>query len=581
MAVIIENVSGLENFLRYLDREDVSEIVFQSGTAARAKRKGRLQPVTREPLTAQHILKLVHSTPLEDLVPRQDGASAPTATHINGHKYVATVARSGPMLLLRVWRPDEQLHSEPSEPPGRPAGVAIGGIRPAPANQQARVSPDAPDAHDVPPAPKPARAGGEARVSHRPPPVAVQYPNSKKVVPRRSYRPPPEASPLANFVPAGAAEQESPKLTSILRDARAQSASDVHLVSGEPVRFRCNGYLVPQGEVLSDQAVRELLLPLLDERTHQQFEEAGYADFSCEIQGAGRMRVNANKQRTGVKGCFRLAMQEPPTLESLGLPEELRQLLDYHQGLVVVSGPSGAGKTTTLAALVDLFNSERAVHIITVEDPVEILHPIKKAIVSQRQIGAHTKSFSSALKSSLREDPDVIAIGELRDRETVEKALEAAETGHLVFATMSTPSGATTIDRLIDMFPPDDQSQVRATLAGALKFVLSQRLVPRIDGNGSVAAVELLTGNMALWSLIRDEKLFQLPSLLQRGRGFGMIRIEDSLNALLAAGAVSEKVAKRYADDPRLITGRAAAVLQGGPAGEPQGRGKLFGKKGK
>jgi twitching motility protein PilT len=220
---------------------------------------------------------------------------------------------------------------------------------------------------------------------------------------------------------------------------------------------------------------------------------------------------------------------------------------------VVVSGPNGAGKTTTLAALVDLFNSERSMHIITIEDPVEILHPVKTAVVSQREVGSHTKSFHSALKSSLREDPDVIAIGELRDRETVEKALEAAETGHLVLATMSTPSGASTIDRLIDMFPPDDQSQVRATLAGVLKFVVSQRLIPRVDGRGRVVAVELLTGGMALWTLIRDDKLYQLPSLLQRGRAFGMIRIEDSLNELVSSGAISIEVARTFADDPRLI----------------------------
>jgi twitching motility protein PilT len=243
-------------------------------------------------------------------------------------------------------------------------------------------------------------------------------------------------------------------------------------------------------------------------------------------------------------------------------------MLDYHQGLVVVSGPSGAGKTTTLAALVDMFNSEKAVHIITVEDPVEIIHPIKKAIVTQREVGAHTKSFHSALKGSLREDPDVIAIGELRDRETVEKALEAAETGHLVFATMSTPNGASTIDRLIDMFPPDDQSQVRATLAGALKFVVSQRLVARADRRGQVAAVELLTGGMALWSLIRDDKLFQLPSLLQRGRGFGMIRVEDSLNALLSAGVITEASARQYADDPRMI-GQMAPAQPSSQQGRP------------
>ena len=280
--------------------------------------------------------------------------------------------------------------------------------------------------------------------------------------------------------------------------------------------------------------------------------------------------MNVNKQRSGLKGCFRLIMLEPPSLESLGLPNELRQMLDYHQGLVVVSGPNGAGKTTTLAALVDLFNAERSVHIITVEDPVEVVHPIKKAVVSQREIGSHTKSFHAALKGSLREDPDVIAIGELRDRETVEKALEAAETGHLVFATMSTPSGASTIDRLIDMFPPDDQSQVRATLAGVLKFVVSQRLVPRKDADGQIVAVELLTGGMALWTLIRDDKLYQLPSLLQRGRGFGMIRIEDSLNELLSSGVISMETAKRFADDPRVI-GEASSTSADAPRQNDRG----------
>jgi twitching motility protein PilT len=372
-----------------------------------------------------------------------------------------------------------------------------------------------------------------------------------------------------------------PALRALLEDALAQSASDVHIMSGEPARFRCGGRMVPQGESIPDEQARGLIMPLLNERNARQLEELGYADFACQLEGAGRLRVNVNKQRTGIKACFRLIMAEPPELESLGLPHELRQMLNYHQGLVVVSGPNGAGKTTTMAALVDLFNSERRVHIITVEDPVEVIHPIKKAIVSQREIGAHTKSFHSALKGSLREDPDVIAIGELRDRETVEKALEAAETGHLVFATMSTPSGASTIDRLIDMFPPDDQSQVRATLAGVLKFVVSQRLVPRQDGNGRVVAVELLTGGMALWTLIRDDKLYQLPSLLQRGRAFGMIRIEDSLNELLSTGAISMEVAKTFADDPRVLGPSQEAQPHTAPeAGKKRAMRNLFSKKG-
>lgn len=586
-------MAGLEKFLHYLERGDVTEIVFQSGATAAAKRKGRLQPVTREPLTAQHILKLVRSTPLERLVPREDGASAPTPTRINGNKYVATVARSGEMLLLRVWLPEtvsappanenapERVREEGREAERTPVGVPIGGMRPA--SPPRFVAAEEAPAVVARPAAEPSAPATDA-ISHRPPPVAVQYPGAQKVIPRRSYHPPPEASPLAAFVPADVPTEAPSALREILRSAREDRASDVHIASNEPVRLRCHGYLVPRGRAVSDEQARALVMSLLDERNRRQFEELGYADFACQIEGAGRFRVNVNKQRTGIKGCFRLIMETPPTIERLNLPGELRQLLDHHQGLVVVSGPSGAGKTTTLAALVDLFNAERAVHIITVEDPVEILHPIKKALVSQRQVGAHTKSFQSALKGSLREDPDVIAIGELRDRETVEKALEAAETGHLVFATMSTPSGATTIDRLIDMFPHDDQSQVRATLAGALKFVVSQRLVPRQDESGTIAAVELLTGNMALWSLIRDDKLFQLPSLLQRGRGFGMIRVEDSLNALLSEGVISEKTAKLYADDPRLIGASFAAAqpeAKRGASPKKGSRRNLFSKRGR
>jgi twitching motility protein PilT len=537
-------VGELQKFLQYLERGDVSEIVFQSGAAAAAKKKGTLKPVTREPLSAKHILKLVSNTPLEVLVPASDGATEPTAIRIDGIGYIATMARSGEMLLLRVRREGKNTIAPQ---------VPIGSIQVAPA----RI-------HDPRPViSKPEVSRPEIRKPEISPPQV-----------RRSYRPAPEASPVAPFVPAGVALQASPELRALLVAARNKPASDVHLMSAEPARFRSNGYLVPEGQPLSHAEVTALVMPLLDERNAAQLEELGYADFACDVEGAGRLRVNVSKQRTGIKGCFRLIMPEPPTLESLGLPTELRQMLDYHQGLVVISGPSGAGKTTTLAALVDLFNAERAVHIITVEDPVEIMHPTKKAIVTQREVGAHTQSFHSALKGSLREDPDVIAIGELRDRETVEKALEASETGHLVFATMSTPSGASTIDRLIDMFPPDDQSQVRATLAGALKFVVSQRLVPRKDGKGRVAAVELLTGGMALWSLIRDDKLFQLPSLLQRGRGFGMIRIEDSLNALVAAGTVTTETAKIFADDARLIGPATAGGRGAGEAKESPHRNK-------
>ncbi|MGB3052385.1 MAG: PilT/PilU family type 4a pilus ATPase [Polyangiales bacterium] len=548
----------------------MTEIVFQSGAAATAKKRGKPRVVTSEPMSARHILRLVSDTPLQSLVPIRDGASAPTATLIDGIEYIVTMVRSGEMLLLRVRRAGRN-----TELPA----AAIGAVEPVRIALPADAVEQKQAVESYEPPPMPAKDGAWVAA-----PASIPAPPIERPRPQVSYRPPAEASPLGEFVRSDLPVKAPAGLRALLVQAREQAASDVHIMSGEPPRLRCAGRMAAAGPVLSDEQACGLVLPLLNERNAKQLEELGYADFACQLEGVGRLRVNVNKQRSGLKGCFRLIMPEPPTLDSLGLPSELRQMLNYHQGLVVVSGPNGAGKTTTLSALVDLFNSERSVHIITVEDPVEVIHPIKKAIVSQREVGIHTTSFHSALKGSLREDPDVIAIGELRDRETVEKALEAAETGHLVFATMSTPSGARTIGRLIDMFPPDDQSQVRATLAGVLKFVVSQRLVPRIDGNGRVVAVELLTGGMALWTLIRDDKLFQLPSLLQRGRAFGMIRIEDSLNELVSSGVISIETAKTFADDPRVI-GHSPKQPLSQPQASPEQSAKgtmrnLFSKKG-
>lgn len=363
--------------------------------------------------------------------------------------------------------------------------------------------------------------------------------------------------------------------TSLIREARKHGATDLHLSPGQPALWRARGALHRAGEPLAASAVTALIEPWLGPADLASLDERGYADLALEVQsargGAGRVRANVSRVRGGLKGSFRLVWEGVPSLEALGLPRELTRVTSYHQGLVVIAGPSGHGKTTTLGALVDLINSSRPHHILCIEDPVEIVHPRKQSVVSQREVGVHTLSFASALRASLREDPDVIVIGEVRDRETVEIALTAAETGHLVIATMSTPSAAKTIDRLIDMFPPDDQQQVRVSLAAALRFIVAQRLVPRRDGQGVVPAIELLTGVLPVAALIRDNKLFQLPNLQQRGRAFGMIRFDDSLLELVRGGVVEEELALAAAENRREMQA-ALHPVEPAPATAAQAR---------
>lgn len=339
----------------------------------------------------------------------------------------------------------------------------------------------------------------------------------------------------------------------VLLAARSEGASDLHLVAGRPALFRLAGRLVPRGETIEAEHLARILMPRVPARLHAQLEREGSCDYAMFGEKIGRFRVNVTRQRTGLKGSFRIINREIPTLTSLGLPEAIGNATHHHQGLIVITGPTGHGKTTTMAAIVDLINSNTTHHVITVEDPIEYIHPRKKAMLSQREVGSSTKTFAAALKGSLREDPDVIVVGELRDTETVRMALSASETGHLVLGTMNTPSAAKTIDRLIDLFPPGDQAQVRITLAGGLRLIVSQRLLPRKDGPGMVAAAEVLPGSIPLWNLIRDNKTYQIPSLQQRGKGFGIIRLDDSLAELVNSFKVSAEDAIALADSPEEL----------------------------
>jgi twitching motility protein PilT len=334
----------------------------------------------------------------------------------------------------------------------------------------------------------------------------------------------------------------------LLAQARKLGASDVHVMAGERPWVRVAGKVRPLegAPVLDANATRDWLLPLLDDARRTRFADKGEVDFSYTIEDLGRHRCNVYRQRTGICGAFRLIPLVPPSLEELQLPSQLRELLDFHQGLIVVAGPSGSGKSTTMAALIDLINEVKPHHIITLEDPIEFLHPIKSSVVNQREAGHHTASFSRALRAALREDPDVIAIGEMRDLETIRLALNAAETGHVVLATMHTVGAAEAVSALIDAFPPDEQAQVRVSLYESLRYVVCQHLLPRPSGEGRVAAFELLKGTLPVANVIREGQTHQLRSLMQIGRASGMQLLEQSVQELLDREVISSDIAAPY-----------------------------------
>jgi twitching motility protein PilT len=345
--------------------------------------------------------------------------------------------------------------------------------------------------------------------------------------------------------------RSAPRLERILSFGLSHGASDIHFHSGAPIRFRRHGRMVetegqPTDPAMAAAAIAEILSPM----EREILERTGQVDLAYDAPGLGRFRTNVYRQARGTDAVFRAIPSEPPTLESLGMPASLAKLADYHQGLVLVTGPAGCGKSATLAALVHQINASRRDHIITIEDPIEILHPTLSCVVNQRQVGNHTQSFSRALRAALREDPDVIAIGELRDLETISLAITAAETGHLVLATLHTSSAIRTINRILGVFPPNQQEQIRTMLSESLRAVISQRLVARADGTGRVPALEILIATKAVGNLIRENKTFQLKSVLQTGSTHGMFLLDHSLAELVKSGAITKEEGLRHAEDP-------------------------------
>ena len=354
-------------------------------------------------------------------------------------------------------------------------------------------------------------------------------------------------------------------IADLLIQTKERGCSDLHLSAGVRPMVRLHGELTPlDDQVLGKDEVHRMIYEILNDEQRRVFEETRDLDFALEVGEIARFRVNVFNQRRGQGAVFRVIPTQIRSFEELGLPEVLRTLAMRENGLVLVTGPTGSGKSTTLATLIDYVNQKAKKHIITLEDPIEFVHDSKQSLVNQREMGSHTKSFASALRAALREDPDVILVGEMRDLETISLALTAAETGHLVFGTLHTKSAPKTVDRVIDAFPPAQQQQVRVQLSEAIQGVVSQILLPTKDKKGRVAALEIMVGTVAIRNLIREGKTHQMPSSIQTGTQLGMQSLEQALRNLVMQNRVDRAHAEVILQSS---SAGAAATLGGGPGG--------------
>ncbi len=368
---------------------------------------------------------------------------------------------------------------------------------------------------------------------------------SASVVPMEDSPAPAETAPP----PAESQPQVDPgkvrnKIDVLLHVLADRGASDLHLSIGEPPYIRVDGEMcrLEGQEVLTPETVKEYLWPICPEKNRKEFEERRDTDFAYEIPGLARYRCNFFMDRMGMGGVFRQIPSKIPTIEQIGIPKQVVDLCWLSKGLVLVTGPTGSGKSTTLAALVDFVNRNRTDHIITIEDPIEFVHENRKCLVNQRQVGVHTESFKKALRAALREDPDIVMVGEMRDLETIAIAIETAETGHLVFGTLHTTTAASTIDRVIDQFPVDQQSQIRVMLSECLKGVVSQNLCKKVGG-GRIAVMEVLLINASMSNLIREGKTFQIPSIMQTQKAQGNVTLNDALFSLVKKNLIEPREA--------------------------------------
>lgn len=349
------------------------------------------------------------------------------------------------------------------------------------------------------------------------------------------------------------------RIDDLLRLMRTQGASDLHLTSGSAPYMRIDGDMVRQNyQSITDETCQSLIFEILTESQKEAFTNQLDLDLSYPLDGVGRFRVNVFMQRQGISACFRLIPETIKTIAELNLAEQLSELINISEGLILVTGPTGSGKSTTLAALIHEINMNQQAHIITIEDPIEFVHQNQQSLISQREVASHTKSFASALRAALREDPDIILVGEMRDLETISLAITAAETGHLVFATLHTNSAIKTIDRVIDVFPETQQSQIRVMLAESLRGVVAQSLLLRADQNGRVPVMEIMVNVPAVANLIREGKTHQIATVMQTSRGHGMATFDSATQDLIQKGLISEE------DGMSFLRRRSAAKQMSG-----------------
>jgi twitching motility protein PilT len=503
-------MAQLDRFLNLLKTNNASALILAEGDVATVMIKDSARPVMKQPLTSAQILTLVREIAPVDKPHSLDAKGSVSFEYSCADGTFEVGLTQNEKIVARI----------------QPKAVSVNGAMRNGAPAQA-AAPQA--ASPMPmPAPVPQGAARAQRVEvARPGTTTMQAPKVTAI-----------GSPALD------------RIETLLRTVVSNGASDLHLRAGSPPMFRANGEiaLMPNEPVLSSEEIDAMLSAVMLEQNRTEFEALNDTDFAHEIEGIARFRGNALRERKGTGAVFRAIPAAVVTVEQMGLSQEVQRLCHLTKGLVLVTGPTGSGKSTTLCALIDLVNRTRSDHVITIEDPIEFVHESKKCLITQRHVGVHTSSFRHALRAALREDPDIVLVGELRDLETVSMAIETAETGHLVFGTVHTSTAVSTVDRVIDQFPPDRQAQIRVMLSESLKGVISQVLCKKIGG-GRVAAREIMLSTPSVSNLIREGKTFQLPSVLQTSRRLGMVTMNDALIELVDSKQVEPQEAYLKATD--------------------------------